>query len=130
MKMTKDDWADIKHFHPSEFDSPDAPGSGELGMEKDFVQVLDTLRSYCGFPFTITSGFRSLSHNKEVGGVENSAHTNGYAADIAIRSSSQRFAVLSAVFEVGPGIYRIGIANTFIHLDMDPSLPKSVLWTY
>jgi hypothetical protein len=28
------------------------------------------------------------------------------------------------------GFNRIGVANTFIHVDNDPSLPEDVIWTY
>ena len=56
-----------KWFKLSEFDSPDRPGSGEL-MEPEVVQALDIARDIYGFPMVITSGFRTVDHNKRVGG--------------------------------------------------------------
>lgn len=48
--------------------------------------VLQPLRDYLGEPVIITSGFRSTRLNKHVGGVSNSLHTRGFAADIRIKS--------------------------------------------
>ena len=46
--------------------------------------ILESLRSYYGKPITITSGLRCTRHNALVGGVSNSAHKYGKAADIFI----------------------------------------------
>ena len=48
-----------KYFKLSEFDSPDRPGTGEL-MEHEVVEALDVARDIAGFPFIITSGFRTV----------------------------------------------------------------------
>ena len=50
--------------------------------------VLEPLRAHYGRPIIITSGFRSAELNKAVGGVKNSQHCTGQAADI--RSVSDR----------------------------------------
>ena len=39
-------------------------------------------RQHVNYPLTISSGFRCKTHNKKVGGVENSKHTTGMAVDI------------------------------------------------
>lgn len=44
--------------------------------------VLDPLREWYGMPIHIESGYRCPELNKAVGGVSNSFHTMGYAADI------------------------------------------------
>lgn len=48
--------------------------------------VLQPLREFLGQPVIITSGFRSKSLNKHVGGVSNSKHLQGFAADIHVKS--------------------------------------------
>jgi zinc D-Ala-D-Ala carboxypeptidase len=120
-------WDAMKHFEPVEFDSPDLPGSG-AGMNLEFVQLLEELRVRVGFPLKILSGFRTPEHNREVGGVDSSAHEKGLAADIACRDSAQRMAVLREALQMG--IHRMGIGNGFIHLDVDPSKPPGVCWLY
>lgn len=44
--------------------------------------LLDPLRQAWGAPIRVTSGYRSEKLNKAVGGVANSAHLTGYAADL------------------------------------------------
>lgn len=46
--------------------------------------ILQPLRDYIGKPITINSGFRSIQVNKIVGGVKNSQHIAGCAADIRV----------------------------------------------
>jgi len=46
-------------------------------------KVLQPLRNACG-PIKISSGYRSLALNNAVGGVRNSQHMRGEAADICI----------------------------------------------
>lgn len=50
--------------------------------------VLQPLRNSLGEPIIITSGYRSPSLNKFVGGVANSRHLNGFAADIRVKSET------------------------------------------
>lgn len=51
--------------------------------------VLEPLRQYVGEPIIISSGYRCPKLNKLVGGVTNSQHTTGQAADIYIASTSK-----------------------------------------
>lgn len=47
------------------------------------ANVLDQAREKLGMPITVNSGYRCPKHNAEVGGVANSQHMKGEAADIA-----------------------------------------------
>ena len=49
------------------------------------MRVLQPLRDHVGRPVTVTSGYRSPSVNALVGGVADSQHTMGQAADIVCR---------------------------------------------
>ena len=50
--------------------------------------VLQPLRDKLKKPIVITSGFRSVKVNKLVGGVDNSQHLYGQAADITVNGMS------------------------------------------
>ena len=115
------------NFDSREFASPDQPGSGAF-MNQEFMDRLQHVRSRCGFPFEINSGFRIEHRNKVVGGAANSAHLRGRAADIACTNSGYRFEIVEGALALG--FRRIGIAKSFIHLDDDPTLPKRVMWLY
>lgn len=51
-------------------------------IDKRLVDVLDAIRERLGVPLYINSGYRCPEHNAEVGGVSNSQHVLGTAADI------------------------------------------------
>ena len=51
-------------------------------------QVLQPLRDHLGVPVVITSGYRCRALNRLVGGVPNSQHIKGEAADIVVRSTN------------------------------------------
>lgn len=121
------------HFELSEFDSPDEIGSGKA-MDSNFLDMLDDARGIAGIPFTITSGFRTPSHNAYVGGVQaglkskGSSHLFGYAADIAAPTSRQKYIIIDSLLKAG--FNRIGVGKTFIHVDNDPDKDPDVIWTY
>jgi hypothetical protein len=116
-----------KKFDLSLFDSPDKAGSGKL-MNKQFLAMLKKAEKYAGFKFVFNSAYRTDSHNKLVGGVEDSAHTKGMAVDIKATSIKQRDQIVIAARKAG--FKRIGIGTTFVHLDNDLSKPLYVAWGY
>jgi hypothetical protein len=127
--MTDAEWAKVRHFKFSEFDSPDAAGSG-LTMDREFVARLDLLRDRWGKPIPINSGFRTMVHNALVGGKPNSAHLRGKAADCEMSGLTEciRFALQAAYL----GFRRIGIdkKGRFVHIDSDDALPQQAVWFY
>lgn len=52
------------------------------------LMVLEQLRQELGKPIRISSGYRSVKLNEHVGGVWNSAHMSGRAADIPFTNMS------------------------------------------
>ena len=67
-------------------------------------------------PFQIDSGFRCQAHNKDVGGVSNSFHLKGMAADIKSEQGYNGSAMSSYADRV-PEIKGIGKAWAWIHVD-------------
>ena len=52
-------------------------------------RVLDPIREHWGLPIRVTSGYRCPELNEEVGGVEDSWHMRGCAADITTLGISE-----------------------------------------
>lgn len=117
----------MKYFNYSEFDSKDQPGSGASQMDPQFLAMLDEARGIAGIPFVITSGYRSATHNAKIGGSPTSSHLTGHAADIAFFSNKEALTIIQAAFKAG--FRRIGLADTFVHLDNDPT-KQEAYWGY
>jgi hypothetical protein len=63
----------------------------------------------------------------KVGGTPNSAHTKGFAADVACPNSSFRYRFLKQAFKL---FTRLEVPNgAWVHVDLDPSLPQEVCFT-
>ena len=52
-------------------------------------RVLDPIREHWGLPIRVTSGYRCPELNEEVGGVEDSWHMDGCAADITANGRNE-----------------------------------------
>lgn len=123
----------MKYFTRSEFDSPDKPGSGSL-MSETILEMLDDVRGKFGKPIVINSGYRTEEHNAKVGGKpktktsKGSSHMYGLAVDIKCTNSTDRFHLIYLLQETG--FQRIGVAKTFIHVDIDFEKSQEVIWTY
>ncbi len=117
---------EIKNFSPSEFDCQSLKGSGG-SMRISTLEMLQKARDIYGKPISVTSGFRTKSHNKKVRGVANSKHLTGYAVDLSAVSEQDKRELLKALYAVG--FRRFGIMFSAIHVDNDPDAPQSV-WHY
>lgn len=62
-------------------------------------KVLEPARAKVGKPLVITSGFRNKTVNKLVGGVSNSFHVNGQAADIHVNDKKHADEIAFACLE-------------------------------
>ncbi|GGA48921.1 muramoylpentapeptide carboxypeptidase [Kroppenstedtia guangzhouensis] len=111
------------HFAWSEFYSKD--GSGFSGGNANSAAVkenvrrlmykLEALRKKAGnAPVIINSGFRSINHNRNVGGASNSMHTYGIAADIVVSGKTP-----AQVREIAKtcGFSGIKRYSSFVHVD-------------
>ncbi len=122
----------MRYFNYTEFDSPDELGSGKQMSEK-ILDMLDLAREKFDKPIKITSGFRTEAYNQDLKArgykaSSKSSHLKGLAVDIHCNNSKDRFELVDILLDVG--FNRIGIANTFIHADIDEDKPSHVIWTY
>jgi len=99
----------------------------EYNMDLDFLSKLDKAREYAGIPFVINSAYRSPDHPESIKN-PTSSHIKGLAVDIKANNSRTRYKVLEALIHVG--FNRIGIADSFIHVDDDKEKSSNVIWTY
>ena len=88
------------------------------------------MRDVCGFPFIITSGFRSKDHPIERSKENLGTHAQGIAADIKVSNGTQRYKIVEEAIKMG--FSGIGVASNFIHVDIrDLDTNESpVMWTY
>lgn len=126
MAKTFNLWDSVQHFKQSEFDCPSEVGSGD-NMWPRVVFMLDALRSLLGRPLPINSGYRTPAHNKAIGGAPKSAHMEGLAVDIGTRKLTKAQRQTLIAYAIQLGFTGIGIAQTFVHLDMKA---RRASWIY
>lgn len=71
-----------------------------LRMQRLIEQLLDPIRAAWGGPITVNSGYRSPALNKAVGGVSNSQHMKGEAADITVGSQEANKQLFDLIVEL------------------------------
>ena len=107
-------------------------GSDVVMIDESLVMLLQCIREHFGKPITITSGYRTATHNKSVGGAAYSQHLYGRAADIRVQGIPVE--QLAAYAETclpgtgGIGRYppRAGRAVGWVHVDTRPAKSR---WT-
>lgn len=101
-------------FKVSEFACQD--GTDPVFVGEELVEVLQKLRSAVGKPVIITSGYRTVAHNRKVGGATYSQHLYGTAADIRVAGETPE--KLSKIVEnFLPASGGIGVYSWGIHVD-------------
>ena len=81
--------------------------------------VLQPLRNIYGKPIVITSGYRSRALNKLVGGVANSYHLQGNAADIRVHSqveAKEIFDILKTIPSVDVALFEHSTSSCWLHV--------------
>ena len=89
------------------------------GFPGALIDGLQELRDLVGGPIYITSGYRCPKHNKAVGGVPNSLHMKGWAADVTVpfMDPAKLFRIAEQCGFGGMGLY---VGRGFIHVDVGP----------
>jgi len=100
------------HFNRSEFACKS--GCGYDTVDYALLRAVEAIRERFGVPVTITSGCRSPAHNEAVGGVKDSQHVRGRAADLQVSGVPPDDV---ADFAEGLKGISVGRYNSFTHID-------------
>lgn len=105
-----------KHFKVREFAQKDYL-CNKILIDSELIEVLEDVRTHFNEPVYITSAYRTPEYNEKVGGVKNSEHTKGTAADIKVRMV-QASEVQKYLSKKYPNKYGIGSYKNFTHIDV------------
>jgi uncharacterized protein YcbK (DUF882 family) len=111
------------NFNKKEFASKDGAGMPENVWEniKTLAKQLEVLRSALNKPISITSGFRSVSHNKRIGGVADSQHVLGKASDLQVDGLKPKkvYETIEKLIKQGKMLQGgLGLYDKFVHYDI------------
>lgn len=106
------------NFTVKEFACKD--GSDYILVDTELVKLLQNIRDHFGKAVTINSAYRNAAYNKKKGGVSNSQHTKGTAADIVVKGVTPKEVAIYAESIIpnsgGVGVYGATKGN-FTHVD-------------
>ena len=107
--------------------------TGALFFVPEFMGLLQELRSTLGFPLPVNSGYRTLDHDRAIGGAN--VHPSGEAVDIGIWGERAYHLIRLAptMGFTGIGIKQRGpYRGRFVHLDTldDDDHPRPRIWSY
>lgn len=101
------------------------PTEAELANLRRLAETLQLIRDHLGHPVIITSGFRNEALNRAVGGVPNSAHRRGLAADFTCPRFGTTLQTCRAIDEAGIAfdqlILEYKASGSWIHLGLAPA---------
>lgn len=113
----------MKFFTFSEMGAADAPEAIRQNVYRLCTELLDPLREGIGMPIRVNSGYRTPEHNRRVGGVANSDHLRGLAADIRFGDlpGARMGALLREVIaREGLLFDQLIVYPTFVHISYRP----------
>ena len=105
----------MEYFNESEFACRccgQLPPSARENIRALVDNVLDPARRKLGKPVFVNSGFRCEKHNAEVGGVKNSQHLRGEAADVCCADNKR----LAEIIEANGKFDQLILYPTFVHV--------------
>lgn len=103
-----------KYFTLDEFECPCCGSIGD-GIDDNLLEVLDKIREAIGRPLYVSSGYRCTAHNEDVGGVADSQHLHGRAADVHADGEITPLQIAALAEQAGAD--GIGIYEDFCHID-------------
>ena len=111
------------NFNKSEFECKcgcKMPDDVFINIQK-LASQLQYIRDVIKLPISLTNAYRCPEHNKEVGGVANSQHILGKAADLQVAGykPSTMYKIIDVLIEDGCILQGgLGLYPTFVHYDI------------
>ena len=116
-EMTSSQTAELHHID-------NTPNKEVVENLKKVMYILDIVRVYIGKPILVNSGYRCKKLNEMVGGVQNSMHTKGLAADFRTGEKEDINIMFEFLKENQKKFKIIELINykTFIHVGVSETL--------
>ncbi len=102
---------------------------GVNGVVQDLLDALEAFRAVAGAPVALNCAYRCPTHNAAVGGVPNSQHVMGRAADVHVKGKAAR-ELYELALQV-PAIKGLGVSDhdNYLHLDVRQAV-EVAKWCY
>jgi hypothetical protein len=125
------------HFELSEFTISDTalrtgianiPSPHVMANLKTLAEGLEQIRALLGQPIFITSGYRSPTLNRFIGGSQSSAHCLGFAADFKCPAFGKPVDIVAKIKDSGikyDELFNEG--NTWVHFSVAPQMRQKTL---
>lgn len=108
-----------KDFKVCEFSCHGNGCCSTVMIDEKLVTYLQKIRDHFGKSITITSGYRCVTHNRNVGGATGSRHSKGQAADIVVSGvkPAEVAKYAESIGILGIGLYETNKDGHFVHID-------------
>lgn len=116
-EMTSSQTAELHHID-------NTPSKEIVENLKKVMYILDMVRVHIGKPILVNSGYRCKRLNERVGGVQNSMHTKGLAADFRTKEKEDINIMFEFLRKNQKELKIIELINykTFIHMGVSETL--------
>ena len=108
------------HFSLEEMACHDGTPYPEEWIEERLMPLLgaaEWIRNRCGFPLVVSSGYRTPSYNRRIGGAQNSQHIQGRAMDLHPQGSLKTLQIVAGEARGQGLVVGIGYYADFVHID-------------
>ena len=103
------------------------PSPNQIGILKQTAEQLEQVRELLGYPIFITSGYRSPTLNRFIGGSVNSAHCLGYAVDFKCLQFGNPIDIVQKIKDSGIKYDQIIAEGFWTHISFAPALRQQAL---
>ena len=108
------------NFNSTEFDCHGSSCCSQTLVDDQLVVYLQKIRDHFNAPITITSGYRCIRHNSNIGSGTGSQHVKGGAADIVVSGHKPKEVAqyCESIGIKGIGLYETNSDGHFVHIDV------------